>query len=137
MVDNLKEKQMSTQNCLKYFVRELENKNEQADKALEEFKKELDKDASYAFSWGGNAMMYAANKKINGQVLAHIIKMKEQGQDDATILRNLQGAIAAETLRAARWPERSTSPISNIMSQEHGMVYAELLSKLNDYIAVM
>jgi hypothetical protein len=134
MVNNLQEKKMSAEKSLKYLVREIETKLEMCDQALKEFATRLEKDADQAFEWGMNAMMYAANQKVCNQLLAHIKRLQENYPEPYDVLRIVHRGLRDEAINKARWPERSTSPTANIMSQERGMALAEWYSKVDVYI---
>ena len=85
-------------------------------KAIEEFRESLREDSAEAFSWGGGAITAAAQICIYEQIVSSL----EKGNSLSNVLQHAN----REALNVARFPPRSTSPISNLLDIEKGAAWA-------------
>lgn len=97
-----------------------------ANDTLAKFQQKLADDPAYAFSWASDAMTAAAKLKVANVVLASIEKFPE------LTIEMVRKEAATQMRRAARYPARSTSPVSNVMEQEIGAAWAELFDTLEN-----
>jgi hypothetical protein len=126
---------MNASKALENFCQHLRGKVEMAKETLAEFTKRLEGDADNAFRWGGNAMRAAAVQRVAGQILGDLERPHIASKTDMEKLQLVRGFLLQEALQAARDPERSTSGISNLQTQERGMVHAGLLQDIDSFIA--
>lgn len=102
------------------------------ERGMKEFAVKLSKDAAYAFEWSNNAFKDAAKVHV-GKTLQAWIEMKNGKTLEEYVEQEHADVIMEEVnrtvVRAARWPERSTSVQSNVMKQEIAAVWAELSAK--------
>lgn len=99
---------------------------ESATKAIAKFAEKLVKDPSYEMGWSGNAFANAAAHKVWSTVLCDCDAV--MGKDNAMelLVKEYQKVV----MRGAMYPERSTSPASNLMNQEITMAWAKVLERL-------
>jgi hypothetical protein len=100
---------------------------EQAQKQIDKFKAELDKDPAYALSWGLGAFQSAARLKI-ANMLVYAFTPRE-GETVCTIAQARE-TLMDRVMNKARYPAQSTSPTSNLMEQYEAAAYAEALDEL-------
>ena len=95
---------------------------------LAEFEKRFAEDPAYAFEWADGAMQAAARKRACARIVAGLT-----GGDRPWTVPECERAIRAEVARAARFPKRSTSPISNEMELYNTQGLAEALEMIEAY----
>ena len=100
---------------------------EQAQKQIDKFKAELDKDPAYALSWGLNVFQNAARLKV-AKMLVYAFTERE-GETVCT-LEEARETLLTRVMNKARYPAQSTSPTSNLMEQYEAAAYAEALDEL-------
>lgn len=100
---------------------------ESAQAELTSFTEALANDPAHAMKWSDKAFIAAANVRMSKEVLH---ALDAQGVTVEQIRQHAQGIVA----RAARYPERSSSPSHNLMAQEQAAAWARLLDRL-DYFA--
>lgn len=98
-----------------------------AEATLTKWQTRLVEDPSYAFQWSSDAFKAAATLEVLRPVVAAI--------ENGAKLEDIVKHVNSQALRAARYPERSTSAQSNIISQDRGSVWAELAEQL-EYVEV-
>lgn len=120
---------------LAFLRRRLEGQIETAQEQLAKFQAKLSEDPVYALEWAGSAYQAAAELRLAQEIL------HAMGPDDKlNIARTEEGVgkfldhvvkhLTEDCLRAARHPERSTSPWSNEMARELASAKARLLERL-------
>jgi hypothetical protein len=92
-----------------------------AAKAVLAFIEELVKDPAYALEWGDKSAQHAADQKIAQIILGHL-----QNDGPEVALR----VATYNTLKGARYPQRSTLMLSNLMHQNRLAAWAEAQEKL-------
>jgi hypothetical protein len=100
---------------------------EQAQKQIDKFKAELDKDPAYALSWGNGVFQSAARLKV-AQMMVYAFTPRE-GEVMCTI-EQARDTCLDRVMNKARYPAQSTSPTSNLMEQYEAAAYAEALDEL-------
>lgn len=120
-----KEIEMS-EKALRHFASVAEQNQTQIDK----FKAELDKDPSYALSWGLTVFQAAARLKV-AQMLVYGFTPKE-GSPVYTVEQAVN-FLTDRVMNKARYPAQSTSPTSNLMEQYEAAAYAEAIDDLNRF----
>jgi len=98
---------------------------EQAQKQIDKFKAELDKDPAYALSWGLSAFQSAARLKI-----ANMLVYAFTERETMCTLDQARDTLMDRVMNKARYPAQSTSPTSNLMEQYEAAAYAEALDEL-------
>lgn len=96
-----------------------------AEGQIAKFQTRFNEDPAYALSWGGEVYQAAANRKVFKMILVAL----EDGAEIENVVSTLQDRVMSK----ARFPENSTSPASNLMSQCEMIAYAEALSSLKGY----
>ena len=96
-----------------------------AQEQLEKFKTSLDKDPMYAFDWSGDAISAAVEFKMLTDIKAAI----EKGCTVEKLIEHLTDIA----LREARYPSRSTSPMSNLIAQEKASFAIKFVDELKYY----
>lgn len=99
---------------------------------MKKFNEQFAKDPAYAFEWSGNGAFAAAAKLHVGKTLqAWLTNTKDSvvDTDKEEAATSIMNEVNRMVVRAARWPERSTSVQSNVMKQEIASVWAELVAK--------
>jgi len=100
---------------------------ENAKETVAKFAADIQTDnAAYHFEWAHGSMKAAAK----GAVCKQIQKMLLNG---ATII-DMYNAVTSRVMHAAKYPEFSTSPTSNLMSQFMASTYAEWAETLQNAI---
>ena len=99
---------------------------------LAKFRASLDNDPHYAFSWGSDAIKAAALHDVGTTLRGYITKVRENHSDwtDDQVADCIVVELEAELLRKARWPDSSTSEISNVISRERNAALAEFVSRM-------
>jgi hypothetical protein len=100
---------------------------EQAQKQIDKFKAELDKDPAYALSWGLSAFQSAARLKIANML---VYAFTEREGETMCTLDQARDTLMDRVMNKARYPAQSTSPTSNLMEQYEAAAYAEALDEL-------
>jgi hypothetical protein len=100
---------------------------EQAQKQIDKFKVELDKDPAYALSWGLSAFQSAARLKIANML---VYAFTEREGETMCTLDQARDTLMDRVMNKARYPAQSTSPTSNLMEQYEAAAYAEALDEL-------
>ena len=99
-----------------------------AEVTLAKWQARLAEDPSYAFQWSSDAFKAAATL----DVLRPVVVAVENGAKLEDIVKH----VNSQALRAARYPERSTSAQSNVLAQDKGAVWAKLAEYLEYVEAV-
>jgi hypothetical protein len=94
---------------------------------LDEWRAKLDKDPLYAFEWADRAFEAAAQFSVATRVRTMLTTMTETTFGEA--FENVIEMLRDETLRGAKYPQRSTSPSSNHAAQVRLAVYATLVDQ--------
>lgn len=100
----------------------LKSQIKSAEAAIAKWQEGLADNPAYAFSWSAGAFKAAAQLEVLRPVVAAI----ENGAKLEDVVKHVNGKV----LHAARYPERSTSVQSNVLSQDRGEVWAELAEQL-------
>lgn len=106
-------------------IRFLKSAIESAEAQIAKFQVRFNEDPAYALSWGGEVFQASANRKVFKMVLSAL----EDGAEVETVMSIVMDRIMSK----ARFPESSTSPTSNLMSQCEMIAYAETLSSMKRY----
>jgi len=93
--------------------------------ALSKFEENFKSNPAYAFEWAQNAMEAAARFEV-ALTLKAWTELPEYKPEAAL------SEIKRLVLRGARWPERSTSPVSNAMSADRTAAWAEALERITN-----
>lgn len=88
--------------------------------ALDQFKQKLNHDPLVALSWGDRAFQAAANLEVARWVSSFM-------ESEKFSFEGLVAEAADRVLRGARYPERSSSPSSNLAKQCEIAAWADLL----------
>lgn len=108
------------------LVGHLEGVVRNAEDDLANWRARFDKDPNHAFKWGLTAVAAAARRVVALDVLAWF----KRGTD----LDRIHKEIKREAIDGARFPEHSTSPISNLAHQMRVQAWAELLVKFEEEV---
>lgn len=100
--------------------------------ALGEFAESFAKDPAYAFSWGNNAVQASCRRKVGEMVLDYAVRVRanKPTATDDEVADIIVTELMDECMRKARWPENSTSEISNMVAKYHTAALAEFLSSV-------
>lgn len=93
-----------------------------ADASIDEFSHKVVEDARSAFEWGAAVVVDAARAHVFGTADEALAR-----KDSKATVESIRLYARREATNGARWPERSTSVISNLMHQEVTAAWAELL----------
>ena len=97
------------------------------EKILAEFRDDLgEKRPSYVFTWSGRAVAAAASTEAY-QIIKHYIEDISRADSSVALLGILEEILVEELARRAEFPERSTSPMSNLVHQEGTVAWAKAL----------
>lgn len=101
---------------------------------LEAFAIAFAKDPQYAFSWGEPAIKAAAQKHVGDMLTDYIARVRanQPEWDDEKVADCIVNELTAELIRKARWPEHSTSQISNLIAQERTAHIAEFVARMSE-----
>lgn len=104
-----------------------------AETSLEKFAANFSKDPHYAFSWGNDAVTAAARKHVGIMLQEYLVKVRENQPtwSDDEVAACIVSELRDEMLRKARWPEHSTSAISNMISQARTAAVAEFVARMD------
>ncbi len=105
--------------------------------ALEGFAKNLAENPHYAFSWGERGIEASARNNV-GQTINVRIEMTKKNQPDWSddrVADNVLREIENEMIRKARWPEHSTSAVSNLTSMYRTAALAEFVARMREFNA--
>jgi ribosomal protein L22 len=109
------------------FARQLDYMEQSSGYVLREWQEKAEQNGlHYAFEWGDDAVAAAAQVKVVKDVRAWLTK------DNATldaVVNQLERAV----WQAARWPKRSTSPLSNLTAQAEAAAQALLLESVRGW----
>jgi hypothetical protein len=100
---------------------------EQAQKQIDKFKAELNKDPAYALSWGLSTFQNAARLKVASML---VYSFTEREGETVCTLEEARETLLTRVMNKARYPAQSTSPTSNLMEQYEAAAYAEALDEL-------
>lgn len=120
---------------LAFLRRRLEGQIETAQEQLAKFQAKLSEDPVYALEWAGSACHAAAELKLAQDILHWMGDPSGDvtEEDAGTFLEHLIKQLTEDCLRAARHPERSTSPWSNEMARELASAKGRLLERLGGW----
>lgn len=110
-------------NSKSQLVEEAGYEIESTTKYLAKFAEDLAKSPSYTLQWSHDAFRYAAKNLVWSQIQVACL------QEDVTLDHVIDEA-RRNALRGAMYPERSTSVVSNLMSQEVTSMWATVLERL-------
>lgn len=108
------------------LTRHLQGMVDSADRELAKFAANVAGDPAHAFRWGDDAMKAAATRKIALEVIA---AMAHPHSD----LHTLEQGLVETLTNRAKYPERSTSPCSNLMHQNETSAIAQVIEAINHY----
>lgn len=91
--------------------------------SIEAFTEKLKVDPDYEMGWSADVFTTAARLKVAQVTLA---ALEEHG------LQAVVEETRQQVIRAARYPQHSTSPCSNLMSLCRGSAMAEMLERLEN-----
>lgn len=114
---------------LAFLRSQLEGQIETAQEQLAKFQAKLSEDPVHALEWAGSAYHAAAELKLAQDILHWMGDPSGDVTEESagTFLEHLIKQLTEDCLRAARHPERSTSPWSNEMARELASAKARLL----------
>lgn len=95
--------------------------------AIAKWQEQLGSDAAYAFQWANDAMQAAAKLDLYKKLDVYL-KTEQFSMDETK--KYLQDIVS----RAAKYPPRSTSPMSNEMEILKAQAAAELLEQIEYYL---
>lgn len=113
-------------------VSRLETLRALADDALSAFQVDLGVSPAKAFEWGMPALRGAAVVLVEGLIDQNVSDWRKRGLDDPTIARRLRNMALQIVTRSARFPARSSSPLSNLMATELAAIWGDVLDMLSD-----
>ena len=105
-----------------HFQRSMEMMLERSQYVLNKFSAEMLKNPQSAFEWGESAFEAAAQHKVASVVLECLAQ--------GTSYDDIKELATENAMRAARWPEKSTSASSNLAKQTLGAAWANLASDM-------
>lgn len=108
------------------LVEEATHEVQVARDAINKWTEKLLKDPAYEMSWSGDQFRNAARHKVWSSVLCDCEAVKDKENAMELLVKEYQKTV----LRGAMYPERSTSPASNLMAQEMTMMWANVLERL-------
>lgn len=129
----------SRQQILKYA----EWDDKAAKKDLVEFSEKLAKSPAYALSWSASAFQAAAKVEAAAYITQSIESLTESLADEygppsfLKVLEVIREGLLAAVVRGGRYPERSTSPQSNVMAQDIVAAKGEWLDKIEAQIRMI
>lgn len=97
---------------------------------INSFRAKLDENPLYAFEWADRAID-AAGAMDAGKRLLLVLTSEKHKTDEEAVAVTMKLA-AQEATRGARWPSRSTSPVSNVAKAAVTSAYAELVMDYED-----
>lgn len=100
-----------------------------AESRIKSFADKMLKDPAYELAWGGDAFSAAARIKVWSSVHAYIHENPLIA--DEIRVENVKKEAMNNVIRGARYPERSTSPTSNLMAQEVTVAWSSILELLS------
>lgn len=113
-----------------WLRRRLEEMKRGSAGAIESFRAKLEQNPLYAFEWADRAIDAAAELEAGTRLMAVLDNDKHATDTDAV---NVTIKMAREeAMRGARWPSRSTSPVSNAAKAALVSAYAGLVSDYDD-----
>ena len=104
----------------------LEKEVERARKSLKKFQAGLENDPVYALTWFEGAFTAAAEVKVGAAVLVEL-------KNNSVTIDDVRDHVERTIRRLAKYPPRSTSPVSNLMEQEENAAWARLYETLENY----
>ena len=128
------------------LVRIIETANhdvEYAKKVCDAFVERFNTRPSDALSWSSDTFKQAARYDVAKTILAWIEQAKEQGDEYCAgrsakeVIMQVREILHGEVMRAAKWPERSTSVPSNEISLCVMAQKAEWLERLDNVVERM
>lgn len=99
-----------------------------------EFVKKFQEDPSHALSWSQKTFEESAELNVRELVLSSIQSQIKKGKGAGEALAYLTEYISKEAMRSARWPARSTSPVSNLLEGCKGQAFAMVAEELNGFL---
>lgn len=102
-----------------------------AEAELAGFAATMTKDPHYAFRWAEAAMAAAAERQLNKELEAAIATMTERGMSEEEQLGHVRKELNDRIMRGARYPQRSTSVMSNEMHALDIQAAAKLLERMH------
>jgi len=120
---------------LSLLRRHLEDQAETAWEQLAEFQEKLSQNPFFALEWAGSAYQAAAELQLAQEILHAMgpdnkLNVARTEEGVGKFLDHVVKHLTEDCLRAARHPERSTSPWSNEMACELASAKARLLERL-------
>lgn len=100
---------------------------EVAKAAIDKWTAKLLLNPSYEMSWSGDAFAQAARHKVWKDLLEGAESVKDRDNAMEIIIKEVNKNV----IRGAMYPERSTSPASNLMNQELTIAWAKALERLS------
>lgn len=101
---------------------------EVAKAAIDKWTAKLLLNPSYEMSWSGDAFAQAARHKVWKDLLEGAESVKDRDDAMNLIIKECQRNVT----RGAMYPERSTSPASNLMAQEITIAWAKALKRFTN-----
>lgn len=121
----------ANQSLVASLISKLDRQVKLADATIADFGAKLAQDPHHAVSWGESFVRDVARRQAALTVKAWATKMAEDGAEAHAIIAAIRSGLTEEILRASRYPTRSTSVLSNFLSQEDLAARAELLEQLD------
>jgi hypothetical protein len=111
-----------------------------ATRAMSEFAAKFTKNPTHAFEWSQSGFDEAARLQVGQTVLVYLEKLSESGDEyskrsPVQVLVTMASEFYGETVRRAKWPDRSTSAQSNEMSRSLSAKRAEVTEQLISAVA--
>ncbi len=112
----------------------LESRIELCTARLKKWREKFDDDPARAFEWGLGEVQDASRLKVARLLLNGLNCRADDGVADESILADLVCRARGSAMSVARWPERTTSPVSKLVHEYIGAAWAEFVDDWKYYV---
>lgn len=116
---------------LEIFESMMETQLRTSKKILYNWNESFSENPTHAMSWSMNTFKAAAQHDVAKRILHSIKEFRGDNVSDEKILSDIKTITNENVIRGAMYPERSSSPASNLMSQEEVSAWASIAYQLN------
>ena len=114
---------MTTINKTEMTIRSLEHDLQMAKDQLAKFAQGVINDPVHAMEWGDRAVTAAGE--------LHVLFIAVEAMKEGVSFARVRAQAVEQALRSAKYPARSSSPMSNLTAQAKGEAWAKLAERLD------